>query len=248
MKLVIAQIKMELTTLVRNYEQLLLVVVIPVGVLVFFGSVDVLPDSMNLERLVSSVLTLSLMSTAMVSTGIATGFERSYNVLKRLGVSPLGKRRLVWAKASAVATVEIGQVSLLLVIAAVMGWSPKNVVWWQIMAALLLGTAAFAGIGLSMAGRLRAEANLAAQNGLYLVLLVVGGIIVPLDELPESLGNVARYLPSGALAEIMHTSLGGPSAAVFVGTPVVSGPWLVLAGWAIITPIVAARLFRFDSQ
>jgi len=121
MKLVIAQIKMELTTLVRNYEQLLLVVVIPVGVLVFFGSVDVLPDSMNLERLVSSVLTLSLMSTAMVSTGIATGFERSYNVLKRLGVSPLGKRRLVWAKASAVATVEIGQVSLLLVIAAVMG-------------------------------------------------------------------------------------------------------------------------------
>jgi ABC-2 type transport system permease protein len=216
MKLVIAQIKMELTTLVRNYEQLLLVVVIPVGVLVFFGSVDVLPDSMNLERLVSSVLTLSLMSTAMVSTGIATGFERSYNVLKRLGVSPLGKRRLVWAKASAVATVEMGQVSLLLVIAAVMGWSPGNVVWWQIMAALLLGTAAFAGIGLSMAGRLRAEANLAAQNGLYLVLLAVGGIIVPLDDLPESLGNVARYLPSGALAEIMHTSLGGPSATVFV--------------------------------
>lgn len=248
MNLVVAQMKMELTTLVRNYEQLLLVLVIPIGVLVFFGSVDVLPDSMSLDRLVSSVLTLSLMSTAMVSTGIATGFERSYNVLKRLGVSPLGKRRLVWAKAGAVAIVEIGQVSILLVIAAVMGWSPESVVWWHIMAALLLGTAAFAGIGLSLAGRLRAEANLAAQNGLYLVLLAVGGIIVPLDDLPESLGNVAQYLPSGALAEVMYTSLGGAPSAMLAATPGFGGPWFVLAAWAVVAPIVAARLFRFDSQ
>ncbi|MFM2113853.1 MAG: hypothetical protein RL643_811, partial [Actinomycetota bacterium] len=78
MKLVVTQTRMELATLLRNYEQLLLIMVIPVGILVFFGNVDVLPDSVSLSRLVSSVLTLSIMSTAMVSTGIATGFERSY--------------------------------------------------------------------------------------------------------------------------------------------------------------------------
>ena len=239
MKLVVAQWRMELSNLVRNYEQLLLILVIPVGVLVFFGNVDVLPESMNLSRLISSVLTLSLMSTAMVSTGISTGFERSYHVLKRLGVSPLGRTRLIWAKAGSVTVVELMQVLVLVIIAAILGWSATDASWWRVASALVLGTAAFAGIGLSLAGRLRAEANLAAQNGLYLVLLSIGGVIVPVSELPARLGNVAQYLPSGALAEVMYASLGGESDSSL-------GAWIVLAVWAVVAPFAAARLFRFD--
>ena len=246
MRLVLAQLRMELTTLVRNYEQLLLIMVIPVGVLVFFGNVAVLPDSITLTRLVASVLTLSLISTAMVSTGIATGFERSYHVLKRLGVTPLGRGRLIWAKAGSVSVVELVQVTVLVAIAVGLGWSMVDMSWWRLALALLLGTAAFAGIGLCLAGRLRAEANLAAQNGLYLVLLALGGVIVPVDDLPDILGAVARYLPSGALAEVMHASLGGAPSGVwmFIDSPL--GAWLVLAIWALIAPLAAARLFRFD--
>jgi ABC-2 type transport system permease protein len=246
MKLVLAQIRMELTTLVRNYEQLLLIMVIPIGVLVFFGNVAVLPDSITLTRLVASVLTLSLISTAMVSTGIATGFERSYHVLKRLGVTPLGRGRLIWAKAGSVSVVELMQVTVLVAIAVGLGWSIVDMSWWRLALALLLGTAAFAGIGLCLAGRLRAEANLAAQNGLYLVLLALGGVIVPVDDLPDSLGAVARYLPSGALAEVVHASLGGAPSGVWLFIDAPLGAWLVLAIWALIAPLAAARLFRFD--
>ena len=246
MRLVLAQLRMELTTLVRNYEQLLLIMVIPVGVLVFFGNVAVLPDSITLTRLVASVLTLSLISTAMVSTGIATGFERSYHVLKRLGVTPLGRGRLIWAKAGSVSVVELVQVTVLVAIAVGLGWSMVDMSWWRLALALLLGTAAFAGIGLCLAGRLRAEANLAAQNGLYLVLLALGGVIVPVDDLPDSLGAVARYLPSGALAEVMHASLGGAPSGVWLFIDAPLGAWLVLAIWALIAPLAAARLFRFD--
>ena len=246
MRLVLAQLRMELTTLVRNYEQLLLIMVIPVGVLVFFGNVAVLPDSITLTRLVASVLTLSLISTAMVSTGIATGFERSYHVLKRLGVTPLGRGRLIWAKAGSVSVVELMQVTVLVAIAVGLGWSIVDMSWWRLALALLLGTAAFAGIGLCLAGRLRAEANLAAQNGLYLVLLALGGVIVPVDDLPDSLGAVARYLPSGALAEVMHASLGGAPSGVWLFIDAPLGAWLVLAIWALIAPLAAARLFRFD--
>ena len=247
MRLVLAQIRMELTTLVRNYEQLLLIMVIPVGVLVFFGNVAVLPDSITLTRLVASVLTLSLISTAMVSTGIATGFERSYHVLKRLGVTPLGRGRLIWAKAGSVSVVELVQVTVLVAIAVGLGWSIVDLSWWRLVLALLLGTAAFAGIGLCLAGRLRAEANLAAQNGLYLVLLALGGVIIPVDDLPDGLGAVARYLPSGALAEVVHASLGGASSGVWLFIDAPLGAWLVLAIWALIAPLAAARLFRFDS-
>ncbi len=246
MKLVIEQTRMELSTLLRNYEQLLLILVIPVGILVFFGNVQVLPDSVSLSRLVSSVLTLSIMSTAMVSTGIATGFERSYHVLKRLGATPLGRERLIWAKAMSVAMVETAQIAVLLVIASIMGWSPSVVTWWKLIAAIVLGTSAFAGIGLTLAGRLRAEANLASQNGLYLALLAVGGIIVPIDELPDAMALIARILPSGALAEAMHTSLGGATSDAWFSYASGSGVWLDLLGWAIVAPIVASRLFRFD--
>ena len=246
MKLVLAQIRMELTTLVRNYEQLLLIMVIPIGVLVFFGNVAVLPDSITLTRLVASVLALSLISTAMVSTGIATGFERSYHVLKRLGVTPLGRGRLIWAKAGSVSVVELVQVTVLVAIAVGLGWSIVDLSWWRLALALLLGTAAFAGIGLCLAGRLRAEANLAAQNGLYLLLLALGGVIIPVDDLPDGLGAVARYLPSGALAEVVHFSLGGTSSGVWLFIDAPLGAWLVLAIWALIAPLAAARLFRFD--
>ena len=246
MRLVLAQIRMELTTLVRNYEQLLLIMVIPVGVLVFFGNVAVLPDSITLTRLVAAVLTLSLISTAMVSTGIATGFERSYHVLKRLGVTPLGRGRLIWAKAGSVSVVELVQVAVLVAIAVGLGWSIVDLSWWRLALALLLGTAAFAGIGLCLAGRLRAEANLAAQNGLYLVLLALGGVIIPVNDLPNGLGAVARYLPSGALAEVVHASLGGAPSGVWLFIDAPLGAWLVLAIWALIAPLAAARLFRFD--
>jgi ABC-2 type transport system permease protein len=239
MRLVVAQWRMELATLLRNYEQLLLVVVIPVGVLLFFGNVDVLPEGVGLARVVSSVLALSVMSTAMVSTGIATGFERSYGVLKRLGATPLGRGRLVWAKAAAVGTVEIVQTALIVAVAMAMGWSAASATWWRVLVAMLLGTFAFAGIGLALAGSLRAEVNLAAQNGLYLVLLAVGGVIVPADELPGAMGNMAQWLPSGALSDVLHASLAPSTSAA-------SSAWTVVAAWAAVMPVVAARLFRFD--
>ena len=237
MRLVLVQLRMELTTLVRNYEQLLLVLVIPLGALVFFGTVELLPASVELTRLVASVVTLAVMSTAMVSTGIATGFERSYQVLKRLGATPLGHGRLIAAKSGAVAVVELVQCLLLVAVAVALGWSPSDVSWWRLAAAVALGTLSFAGIGLSLAGRLRAEVNLAAQNGLYLVLLALGGVLVPLDEMPDALAGVARYLPSGALAEVLHGAMGASSDA---------RAWSVLVLWALIAPFAATRLFRFD--
>lgn len=248
MKLVLAQLRMELATLWRNYEQLLLVMVIPVGVLLFFGNIEVLPVGVDLARVVSSVLALSVMSTAMVSTGIATGFERSYHVLKRLGITPLGRDRLVWAKAGSVGVVEIVQAAVLIMIALVMGWSADSASWWRVLLGMLFGTAAFAGIGLSLAGRLRAEVNLAAQNGVYLVLLAVGGIIVPADELPSAAGRLARVLPSGALAEVLDASLNGrgPTGDWWFRLDATAGAWAVLVVWAIAAPLAAGRLFRFD--
>ncbi len=236
-----AQLRHELVTLAHNGEQLLLTLIIPIILLAFFSTVDVLPAGAQepLDFLTPGVLALAVMSAAMVSLGIGVGFERSYRVLKRLAVTPLGRGRLVAAKIATVLAVEIVQFVLLILVAFALGWNPSRPSWLSAIAATALGTLAFAGIGISLAGRLRAEINLAAQNGLYLLLLLLGGMIIPFAELPAGLREVAKVLPSGALADVLRDTLTG-------GGVQPQRSWIVLAAWAVATPLAAIRLFRWE--
>jgi ABC-2 type transport system permease protein len=205
--------------------------------------VDVLPKPAGVRHpvdfLVPGVLALAVMSTAMVSLGIATGFERQYGVLKRLGVTPLGRPRLLAAKIASVIAVETLQVALIVGVGLALGWDPDGSVW-PAAPAILLGTIAFAGLGLLMAGALRAEVTLAAANGIYLLLLLLGGMVIPLSKLPLGLRAVARGMPAGALSDALHGSL----SATAGGTPLRS--WVVLTVWAVGAPAVAARFFRWE--
>ena len=241
MSVLLAQLKSELRVIARNGEQLLVIIGIPTILLVFFSQVDVLPrgDQNAVDFLLPGILALAVMSTAMVSLGIATGFERSYGVLKRLGATPLGTQRLVLAKSLAVVMVEVVQLLVLVGVGLILGWRGDLGAVTPVVGAVLLGTLAFAGIGLTLAGTLRGEVNLAAQNGLYLVLLLIGGIMFPLDSLPNWLQVPAQFLPSSALADVMRgalteTSLNGGTA------------WIVLAVWALVAPATAAKFFRWQ--
>ena len=240
MKRIFLQLHSELRIVMRNGEQLLLTLIIPVILLAFFGNIDILPtgDQEALDFLVPGVMSVAIMSTAMVSTGIATGFERSYLVLKRLGATPLTRFELVMAKVFSVFVVEMVQAAVLLPIGFVLGWRPVGSTWPVAIVAVLAGTMAFGGIGLFLAGRLRAEINLAAQNGLYLVLLLLGGMIIARDSLPGVLGTVSRVLPSSALADALRASLNGSGALL--------APMLVLGAWAVVAPVVAAWRFRWS--
>jgi ABC-2 type transport system permease protein len=174
----------------------------------------------------------------MVSLGIATGFERQYGVLKRLGSTPLGRPALLAAKTSAIILLETLQVAVLIAAAIVLGWHPHGNPVLAGLAALL-ATIGFAGIGLLMAGALRAEVTLAAANGLYVVLLLLGGMVFPLDKLPGPLRTVSRALPAAALSDALHGAL-----TVAGGVP--GRAWIVLGAWAVLAPLAATLTFRWE--
>ncbi|MFA6575690.1 MAG: ABC transporter permease [Nocardioides sp.] len=237
---VLAQAGMEARLMLRNGEQLLLAVVIPAIVLV--GGVKG-ADRIGLDFshppvdvITPGVLALAIMSTAFTSLAIATGFERRYGVIKRLGTSPLSRTGLLAGKVGALLLIEVLQVAVISGVGLALGWEPDvNAV--GVVLAIVFGTAAFAALGLALAGSLRAEATLAAANLVYLLLLAGGAVVLPTSAYGD-FGEFARWLPSGALGNAMRDAL----------TDAVVG-WrelAVLTGWAVAGAALTARTFKWE--
>ncbi|MFD7234085.1 ABC transporter permease [Streptomyces syringium] len=239
-RMIRAQAALETRMLLRNGEQLLLTVVIPTLLLVLFSAVDIIDtgEGEAVDFLAPGVLALAVMSTAFTGQAIATGFERRYGVLKRLGASPLPRWGLMTAKTCSVLVTEVLQIALLTVIAFALGWSPQGNPF-SVLALLVLGTAAFSGLGLLMAGTLRAEATLAAANLVFLLLLVGGGVIVPMDKFPAGARAVLELLPISALSDGLRDVLQH-------GAGLPWGEMGILAAWAVLGLGAAARFFRWE--
>jgi ABC-2 type transport system permease protein len=240
-RMIAVQGGLELRMILRNGEQLLLTIVIPLVVLMVFANVEVLDLGTRRERLdflAPGVLALAVISTAFTGLAIATGFERRYGALKRLGATPLPRAGLLAAKALAVLAVEALQVVLLCGVALALGWQPRGS-WPAVAVLLLAGTACFSSLGLLMAGTLRAEATLAASNLFFLFFLVTGGVAMPLERFPDGVQSVLRLLPAGALSEglrdVLRDGTGPPWAALGV-----------LVAWAAAVGTAAAATFKWE--
>jgi ABC-2 type transport system permease protein len=237
---VLAQARMEARLMLRNGEQLLLAVVIPVIVLIG-GVTGAERVGLSLEHdpidvFAPGVLALAIMSTAFTSLAIATGFERRYGVIKRLGSSPLPRSGLLAGKVLALLLVEALQIVVISAVAFALGWDPDPHVLGALLA-VLTGTAAFAALGLFVAGVLRAEATLAAANLIYLLLLAGGAVVLPISAY-GAFGDVVRWLPSGALGSAMRSALiDGVVAWRDLG---------VLILWAVVGTVLTARTFKWE--
>jgi ABC-2 type transport system permease protein len=235
LRAIAAQTATEVRLTLRRGESVLVTVIIPVALLVFFASAQILPaEGRTIDFLLPGTVTLAIISSGLVSLGIATAYERYYGVLKRLGITPFPRAGLVAAKLLAVLGLEVMQVALLVVIGVTgYGWRPHGSLVLALLT-LLLGTAAFAGLGLAIAGSLRAEATLAIANGLFLFFLLLGGLFVPLSHLPGLLVPLARILPD-VLRSVLQVK---PSL------PVSSA--LILLAWSVASPVLAAVSFRWE--
>jgi ABC-2 type transport system permease protein len=243
-RMITAQAALETRTLLRNGEQLLLTLIIPLLLLTAFSLEPLISFGTGLSRidfLTPGIIALAVMSTAFTSQAIATGFERRYGVLKRLGATPLSRGGLIAAKTLTVIGVELLQAALILAIAAAIGWRPDASPAAVLSAPLLilLGTAAFSGLALLMAGTLRAEATLAAANLIYILLLGLGGVVFPLTKFPAAARPVLELLPTGALSTGLRDVLQH-------GTTFPAGNTITLAVWAVVAITFAARMFRWD--
>ncbi len=238
-----SQAVMELRLLSRNGEQLLLALVIPLLLLVLGARSDAIVDlgpGRPIDIITPGILALAVLSTSFTSLAIATGFERRYGIIKRLGASPLPRWGLLVAKVAAIVVVEIVQLAVLSVVGLALGWQPAGGVaaLAEMLLLVVLGTAAFGSLGLLIAGSLRAEATLAVANLVYVLLLVGGGLLVPLSRYPDQARHVLELLPSGALGQGLRDTFAGLGPDPF--------SLVVLTVWAVSAGLLVSRTFTWE--
>ncbi len=238
---IMVQTRCELLLTLRRGENILITLIVPVLLLIFFASLNIVPavNGSAINYLLPGILALAIMAAGMVNLGIATAYERYYGVLKRLGSSPLPRSGLIIAKVISILILEVVQV-ILLVGTAILFYhlQPAGMLWLAILE-MALGTVAFAALGLAMAGALRAEVTLAGANALFLVFVLLGGGILPLAHLPGPLAAFARILPAAALTQLLQASM--TTVAAFPTFALI-----VLAVWAIAALLIAIRTFQWE--
>jgi ABC-2 type transport system permease protein len=238
---VLNQVRYELLLTLRRGENILVTLIVPVLLLIFFASLNIIPatNGSAVNFLLPGILALAIIAAGMVNLGIATAYERYYGVLKRLGSSPLSRGGLIIAKVISILILEVIQVLLLVGVAILLyKWQPSGSTLLA-LAVIALGTVTFAALGLAMAGALRAELTLAGANALFLLFLLIGDGILPLEHLPAPLAALAQILPAAALTDALR-------AAMTNGAAFPTSPLIVLAVWAVIILAIAIRTFKWE--
>lgn len=232
-----AQTRMELSLFLRNGEQLLVALVIPIAVLFALTTIELgaVPEP-RIDSAITAVLTLSVMGTAFTGQAIAVGFDRRYGALKRLGGTPLPPAVVIAGKILATLVLVAGQSVLLSAIAAALGWRPAPAGLAVAAVLIVLGTVSFSSMGLLLGGTLKAEIVLALANLIWFVLIGAAGLAIGVAALPVWLHDLLVVVPSYALTAGLVTAVDG-------GVPLLAP--LVLLAWTVICGGLAVRHFSF---
>ncbi len=237
---ILQQGRYETATMLRNGEQLVLMIVMPLLGLFALVATPLL-DNMGSSRVAMAtpgILALCALSTAFTGQGIATGFDRRYGVLRYLSTTPLGRGGLIAGKGIAVLCALGLQVALISVVAVFLGWRPPLAGVLLGIPLLILGAAAFTALGLLIAGTVRPEATLAITNLGWILFAAVGGIVLPAGKFSSTLAGVVEWLPSGALGNLLR-------AALIESRLDVAG-LLVLLAWTAVSAVAAVKWFKWN--
>ena len=235
---IVALTRTDLQVAARDGEQLLLTLGLPILLLVFFSKVDIVPtgDGEPVDFLTPGIISLALLSVAFVRLAIGLGFDRGFGAIKRLAITPLRVNEFLASKLATTAILFGIQLILLVAIALAIGWRPQVSI--TIPLVIMLGLVAFSGLAFVVASIVEGLTSLALANALYIILLLLSGLVFELERMPGWLQAVVKLLPSTALAELLRSGFSGTSGAGWA--------WLCLTFWAVGTPVLAARLFRWE--
>ena len=182
--------------------------------------------------LVSGIVTIGVMGTALFSVGIGMSAARDRGIYRRLAMFPVPISRFLWAAVLSRWMVTFVSAVVQMVVAHLLFdvASPGGALAWIV--GLAVGSAAFCSIGFAIAGLAKAShrAN-AYANIVFVPMLVLSGAAVPGGFLPAWVLPASSLLPASALVKLLQgTIIRGEGLSGSLGAIANLIAWTVLAG------------------
>jgi ABC-2 type transport system permease protein len=250
LRLVLIQTGYQLVSVARNRRAVVLRLVFPIVLLVMFNSVFVKSgDTVELGGVTvsahtyftGSMLAYAILLAGFSSLAISLVMQRETGQLKRLRGTPVP----AWTFMLATVLRCVATVGLMTVVLLAIGHFAYDVqisgsAAGDVLLYVVLGIVAMCSAGIAATALIGdVDSASSALPLIAVVLSLISGIFVSIDQLPTWLADVARVFPVYHLTSGLQTALGGSLDA---------GNAAVLALWGLGGIAVAARRFRWEPQ
>ena len=232
------QTKWEFLLNARNSEQALLLVLIPILILIVMTKTTIIGgETTALPLALATVLTVSTFAAGFTSLAIATAFERRSETLVFLGTTSLTRAEVVLAKSLGSFLLAVFAGLFTIIAALLLGWTPTFLILLTPLC-MILGVFSVGGFAYLLAGTLRAEAVLAIANGIFVLVLMFGGIIFTFG---DTMTNVLEYFPPLALKGLIQYVVSEQNPGATSVIKAIS----VLGAWGVAGHLLAFRFFKW---
>ncbi|MEX2459001.1 MAG: ABC transporter permease [Actinomycetota bacterium] len=193
------------------------------------------------DFLLPGLVAMGVMNFAITGMAISISRYREQRILKRILATPLRPSKFLVSQVLARLVLSVFQAGLILAV-GVFAFGANvygNVLWIFVLATV--ANLVFLNIGFAVAGRAsNPDAAQGIAQAVALPMMFLSGVFFPTEDLPEVVQAVVRWLPLTPLLEALRTvSVDGLSITQ-------TGPQLLmLAGWVVVSFVLANRMFRF---
>jgi ABC-type multidrug transport system permease subunit len=199
------------------------------------------PGSRYIDFLIPGLLGMNIMGTGMWGIGFAVVNARQKKLLKRFLASPMRKGDYMLAHMLARLVFLTLEVLSVLVFAWLVFKVPVRGSLGTMALVVLLGAAAFAGLGLLVASRPKTIEGVSGLMNLVMVpMWICSGVFFSASRFPDGMQPVIKLLPLTALNDALR-------AVMIDGASLVStlGMLAVVVAWGILSFGVALKIFRW---
>jgi ABC transporter DrrB family efflux protein len=200
------------------------------------------PGSRYIDWVIPGLIGLNLMSTGMWGIGFGIVTMRQKKQLKRLTATPMRRSDFLVSQILARLGFLILEVPPIVLFAWLAFGVEVRGSLLDVALVVLLGTAAFAGLGLLASSRARTiEGVSGILNVVMLPMFILSGVFFSAQRFPDAIQPFIRALPLTALIDALRAVYN--DGASIASVPI---PLLILALWTVGSVALALRLFRWQ--
>ena len=166
------------------------------------------------------IIAMGVLTTSLFA-GVSVVWDREFGFLRELLVAPLGRTGIVLGKAVGACVVAVLQVSLMLIIAPIVGLSLDFAMVARLIPIVFVLSIALSGLGILVASFMRSQQGFQLLIQLLIFpLIFLAGVFFPVNQAPGWLQVLSKFNPLTYGVDAIRQVFLGDQAAAALGVTV----------------------------